>query len=257
MSRVHFSPRSLTIGFVLTAILVVVFTLAVAAQDPNNGEQVAPEAEQVGPVLESAGTVEEELTNDPAQAQHQTDPLSNGESGTTSGEVTVVEEVELLDAPESPDLLQYFTRYSANVFVPYDDDMTYNYYGGGCRYRTGGTAFMDHTLQLPEGAEIDYLRIYFYDNDASNDANSILFAYDDVGNYIQIAQAYSSGTPGWSSAGSGFFSYIVDNLNQSLSLRLGFGSGSNSNLVICSVRIRYQYTLALRSMPLILKEATP
>ena len=135
--------------------------------------------------------------------------------------------------------------------------MTYNYFGAGCTYRTSGTSFTEHDLQLPQGAEIDYLRIYYYDNDASNNANAYLFAYDGAGNFTEIASVGSSGTPGQSSTGSGFFSYFVDNVGAGLSLRLNYGNGSNSNLRICGVRLRYQYNISTVSLPLILNRTNP
>jgi hypothetical protein len=252
MSHVRFSGRSLSVGLVLTVILVVAFTLGATAQDRGNGEPVSAAPASVG-----LGPAEEEAVSARVQAQPQSSLPANGEAGTVHGKVTVVEEVELLPGPPTPNLAQYFTRYSADVFVPYDDDLTYNYGGAGCVYRTGGTYYADHTLQLPDGAEIDYLRIYFYDNDASNDASASLYEFDGQGGLTQIAYVYSSGTPGWSSVGSGFFSYFVDNTNQALALRLNYSGGSDGNLMICGVRLRYQYNLSTHSLPLILKQAHP
>lgn len=250
MSKMHLSSRRLITGIAFTIILVVIFTLAAAAQEPaKDGEPAVS-----GMDLAQTGSLEEEQVTG-VDVQLQAGQTGNGEAGNLPGEVTAVEEIELLDQPESPDLVQLFARYSANVFVPYDDDMTYVYGGGGCRYRTGGTAWTDHTLQLPQGAEIDYLRIYFYDNDAANNASAFLFSFDDTGGYTQIATAESTGTPGWSSMGSGFFSYFVDNINQSLSLRLSYGGGTTGSLQICAVRLRYQYTSALRALPLILRDS--
>jgi hypothetical protein len=48
-----------------------------------------------------------------------------------------------------------------------------------------------------------------------------------------------SGTPGFSSAGSGFFSHIVDNIGEALAVRISFGSATTSALAICGVRLRY------------------
>ena len=47
------------------------------------------------------------------------------------------------------------------------------------------------------------------------------------------------GTPGFSSAGSGFFSHIVNNTGEALGLRLALGGATTSALEICGVRLRY------------------
>jgi hypothetical protein len=201
----------------LVVILGATMTFAASAQGPINGEPDNPV------------------------------PQAASAPGTT----TVVKEVEVLAEPAAPNAL-WFKFYTANTFVPYDDNMTYSYYGAGCTYRTGGTAFTEHDLQLPQGAVIDYLRIYYYDNDAANNAAAFLFAYDGAGNYTQLASVASTGVPGQSDTGSGFFSHPVDNVSEGLSIRLSFGNATTSNLRICGVRLRYQYTIATTSLPLIL-----
>jgi hypothetical protein len=173
-------------------------------------------------------------------------------------QVTVVEEVELLPDPSALDATLYYKFISANTFVPYDDDMTYTYSSGGCMYRNGGGNYTEHTLQLPQGAEIDYLRVYFWDNDATHNATAYLFAYDGKGGTSTIASVSSSGqADSYRSEGSGYFSHIVDNLGEALSLSLYYGGATTSDLKICGVRIRYQYTLSVTDLPMILNGAGP
>ena len=178
------------------------------------------------------------------------------EAAIPSDKITVVEEIELLPDPTAPNQTIYFKFISANTFVPFDDDMTYTYWGSGCLYRTGGASWTDHTLQLPQGAEIDYLRIFFYDNDAANDAQAYLFAYDGLGGGTELATVTSTGAPGQSSAGSGYFSHFVDNSTEALSLSLRYG-GLDSTLRICGVRIRYQYDISIVTLPVILNQTNP
>jgi len=174
MFRFHVSRGTLVIGLVLTAMLVTTMTLVVAAQGPDNGEP--------------AGLA-------PESAQGKGSRVGEDQAGSVPGTITVVQEVEVQSAPASPNASLWFKFYTANTFVPYDDDMTYDYAGGGCTYRTGGTSFSTHDLQLPQGAEIDYLRIYYYDNDAVSNASAFLYAYDGYGNFTEIASVESSGTP--------------------------------------------------------------
>ena len=179
------------------------------------------------------------------------------EAASPSDKITVIEEIELLPDPTAPNQTIYFKFISANTFVPFDDDMTYTYWGSGCVYRTGGANWTEHTLQLPQGAEIDYLRIFFYDSDAANDAQAYLFAYDGLGGGTEIASVGSTGTPGQSSALSVPLSHVVDNRTEALSLRLDYGGATNDDLRICGVRVRYQYDISTVSLPVILNQTNP
>lgn len=132
-----------------------------------------------------------------------------------------------------------FVRSAATAFVQYNSTNTWGYGGSGCIYRTGGASFFDIDLQIPAGVELDFLRVYFNDTDAINDARSFLFSYDGAGSSSQIATAESTGTPGFSSAGSGFFSHIVDNTGEALAVRISFENATTSALEICGVRLRY------------------
>jgi len=131
----------------------------------------------------------------------------------------------------------YFTAVS--TFSPYDSSSTWVYQGAGCRSRSAGSPWYDHDLQIPDGSEIDFLRVFFYDNDSTNDVGAYLWSFDDAGDSDLIASAQGTGTPGFSSAGSGFFSHIVDTVNESLVVRVELESGSDGNLRACGVRLRY------------------
>ncbi len=135
-----------------------------------------------------------------------------------------------------------FHRIAGSNFTPRDSVATFSYLGGGCMHRDSnvGDSWFTHEVQLPHGAEIDFLRVLFYDNSATYDINSELWAFDGAGGTNLIAEADSSGTPGYSSEGSGFFSHIVDNLNESLVLVASIQGGVGSSLALCGVRIRYQ-----------------
>jgi hypothetical protein len=228
MSHPGFSLRNTVAGLALAALVIVALTLVVVAQDPDDRD------------TSGAGQPDDR------------------DAAVLPDQVTVIEEVELLPDPSAPDATLYFKFISANTFVPYDDDMTYVYSSGGCMSRTGGGNYTEHTLQLPEGAEIDYLRVYFWDNDATHNATAYLFAYDGKGHSTSIASVSSSGqAASYRSEGSGYFSHTVDNLNEALSLSLYYGGATTDDLKICGVRIRYQYTLSITDLPVILNGASP
>ena len=157
----------------------------------------------------------------------------------------------IIRAMPEPTAGQEFVRIAGSTFTPRDSTTTFSYSGGGCMQRNSnvGDSWFTHELQLPEGALIDFLRVYFYDNSASYDIFSELWAFDGAGGTTLIAEADSSGTPGYSSAGSDFFAHVVDNINQSLVLVASIQAGVGSALQLCGVRIRYQLPENLSAAP--------
>jgi hypothetical protein len=206
MERINRLIRLIITPIALILLLSLSLISIAGAAGPDNGEPVAAQSGFAAP----AETFIEELAPD---------------SGATAAAST-----------------QKFMFVSASGFTPLDDDMTYNYFTAGCMYRTGGSSFSEYAVQLPQGAIVDYLRVYYYDNDATYNATAFLFSFDGAGNYTEIASAASTGTPGQSSTGSGFVAHTVDNVDGSLELRLSYGGATTSNLRICGVRIRYQYS---------------
>lgn len=133
-----------------------------------------------------------------------------------------------------------FMSIAATTLSPYNSSYSYDYSGAGCRYNDGpGTAYSDIDIQVPNGSIIDYLRVYYIDNDAVNDVDALLYEFDGGGSFRQIADARGSGTPGAGSAGSGLFHHMVDNANHSLVVRIA-NHGTDSSLAACRVRLRLQ-----------------
>jgi hypothetical protein len=166
----------------------------------------------------------------------------NGEPVRVMDRITEVERPEFERQPQVPSLLEAYMRYSADTFVPYDSSMTWGYAGAGCVYRTGGAKQMNQNIQLPQGAQLDHVRLYFYDNDTVNDAALTLLAFDGLGGAKTLLNISSAGAPGQSSVGW-FVSpaHQVDNEIESLSLRINFQDATTNSLQICGVQIRYQY----------------
>jgi hypothetical protein len=217
MSQMRFSPRSVLIGLALTATLTIALTLVVVAQQTDDGESVIFRTET------------------PVQA----------------------EGVQPVPDPAAPDATSYFLFLSANTFVPYDDDMNYEYGGSGCVYRVSGASFMEHSVELPQGAEISQVRLYFNDSNVVYNAEVQLWAFPGDGTNAKLVDLETAGTPGQDYLDSAPFSHRVDNSAEALSVRLDFQQSGDDLLEICGVRIRYQYTPSITSLPLILNGAGP
>ena len=138
--------------------------------------------------------------------------------------------------------VQTFLRASGSNFMARDSKTAFSYSNGGCVQRdsTAGDGWFTLDLQIPNGSVIDYMRAYYFDNDASIDVNTELWAFDGEGGTTLIAEADSMGSPGFGSAGSDFFSYVVNTGGESLAVLAYIPGGAGSNLKFCGIRIRYQ-----------------
>jgi hypothetical protein len=143
----------------------------------------------------------------------------------------------LEEETRAPAATEYW-RAPASAFVQYDDANAWTYYNGGCIHRTGGSNYFDIDLQLPDAATITYLRVYFYDTDATYDASALIWSFDGAGNSTLLATVSSAGTPGQSTAGTSV-SHVVNNVNEALSVRIDFNGASTSSVRICGVRVQY------------------
>jgi hypothetical protein len=166
------------------------------------------------------------------------------------------EEVELTEGLE-PDAAIFFRRIAGMNFHPLSSNLTYNSTPGGCLYQTGSAGYFASDIQVPDGATIDYLRVYFYDVDGGSDAVAELYAYDGAGNSTLIASAAGSGTPAYGSAVSEPFSHPVDNTGEALAVVLDFQGANSDALKICGIRLRYQIHFSQINLPLVLRQAQP
>lgn len=239
-------------ALLIVLILVVLAGATVWAQ--GGGED--PEGGRVSPIDGAAGSDDIEVTTLPDGPVSRVPVDPEGQQlDTTQAQSSVVEEVELT-ARNSADAAAVilFERIAGANFHPREATTTHQYSGAGCVSRTASSGFLVSDLQLPDGAEIDFLRLYFDDTSDANEAHAWLYAYDGLGGFTQVAAVSSSGAPGHSSAGSGFFSHTVDNTAEALGLVIGFDSASDSSVAVCGVRVRYSVPFSQSTLPLIMKQ---
>ncbi len=160
-----------------------------------------------------------------------------------------VEEAEALADTQAP-TATYFKHYPGTAFQPRDSDTGYDYFGNGC-ISSQGAAYFILNMQLPPGAEIDFVRLYFYDTSTA-DARLYLTWYDSAGNYSDVVYVDSSGTSGYGSAGA-FTSYTVDPITQSINL-VWRPNTPGASMALCGARIRYQAPFSASFLPAVLNE---
>lgn len=141
----------------------------------------------------------------------------------------------------------YFKRYPGVAFQPRDSDTGYDYFGNGC-ISSKGSDYFTVDLQLPTGAVIDFIRLYYYDASSAN-ARMYLSTYDAAGSYTDVDYVDSSGTGGYGSAGI-FTNYTVDPITEAVVL-VWRPNTTGATMALCGARVRFQATFGLAFLPLI------
>ena len=123
---------------------------------------------------------------------------------------------------------------AGSAFTPRNSSATITYPGGGCTNSSGDWVLT--SLELPEGAEVLGLRLYYYNNGASGSVAGALTSYTGAGGSTDLILGSSTGSTGYSSE---YFpaasSLVIDNGGQSYAL---LGS-AGVNLRLCGIRVFY------------------
>lgn len=237
--------------FVFTALIAIslVFSIGqVLADSPSSSE---PE-----PAVLNDAVRNSEL--DPEVSALQTEVPAADASVDSEGNPTTVlstnAQKELVEETLTPEESQastvtYFKRYAGAAFQPRGSDTGYDYFGSGCISSKGSDYFV-LDLQLPADAEIDFVRLYYYDASTAN-ARLYLTTYNGQGGYSDVVYVDSSGSSGYGSAGTST-SYVVDPVNQAVSL-VWRPNTVGSSMALCGARIRYQIPIGAAFLTVISK----
>ena len=147
-------------------------------------------------------------------------------------------ESELADAPEA----QSWWRVVGSTLKPRVNDVSYATSGsGGCVYVTAGNAstVWNTPLWIPDGATVQYLRIYVDDTSASN-LTGWFTIYDLFGNIVDEWSASSSGTPGQTWFDSADINHVIDYNAYSYVVNMR-PVGTGSTLQFCGARVFYDF----------------
>ena len=115
-----------------------------------------------------------------------------------------------------------------------------DYSSGGCLYQYGGDHLNTYNIHLdiPSGARIEYLRIYYYDTN-SEDSIAWITRYDGNGNMEDISYVESDGSVGFGTKLSAYLGHIVNNTSYSYVLnRRPYVNGVTMKL--CGLRVAYR-----------------
>jgi hypothetical protein len=134
-----------------------------------------------------------------------------------------------------------------------DYTMQQVYQPGACISVLGtGNQFLNISLQLPDGARIDYLRLYYYDTDATYNGAASIRKYDGYGVTSMLANVSSTGTAGYGTTLSAYVGHVVDNASGGYVLNWLPGV-TGSGMRLCGLRIAYRLPTVPTYLPLVFR----
>jgi hypothetical protein len=144
-----------------------------------------------------------------------------------------------------------YVTLSSFSFVPYNPAATYSYGGSALLYTGGGTAYFVAPLNLPHGATINQVTMYYLDNDATNNFSIVLLRYSmttHLGSTLASVSSSGASSLFLNNSTSTIQNPVVDLASNSYYLQLQFPS--SSLLAFEGVRVDYGYGV---SLPAIIK----
>lgn len=126
---------------------------------------------------------------------------------------------------------------------------------GGCVYAASGDQWevFNTAVYLPQGSTVKYIRMYFYDSNATYNAYAWFTAYDMDGSIAAEWNVQSTGSAGAGSATSAEFTHVVNYELYSYVVNWRpYELGSDMQL--CGFRIYYKTPPGYSYLPLVVKE---
>jgi len=128
----------------------------------------------------------------------------------------------------------FYLFVAGSAFTPRTSAQSVTYPGAGCSTSTNG---ITTSLQLPDGAEVQGVRLFYYNNGTPGSAVGLfLTAYTGVGGINDLLTGTSTQTTGYTSE---FFAapsaLVIDNANQSYVLTATMGA----SVRFCGIRVFY------------------
>jgi len=182
-----------------------------------------------GEVIQSSGVIE------PSEGESdlETLPLVPGLEGERPDEIGALE-------PQSePQWTDFYYDFSAGATLRPRASLTnWEYDSGGCIHPSKGYDLFTLPLDLPQGASIDYLRLYFYDTSTTANGTAFITIYDGAGGIDDLISVSSVGSAGYGYAVSDYVNHVVDNVNYAYVLNYSSGTPSSS-VRLCGLRVMY------------------
>ena len=141
--------------------------------------------------------------------------------------------------PDSVDGLgNQYLRIAGSSFVPRHAVTDAIFAGAGCIRPSVAGAIFTADLQLPDGAVVNYVRTYYYNDGVSAGISTHLTDFDGLGGTVQHTDFTTSTSTGYASTLSPPVALTITPMTHSYSMVVVINSTS-TNLRFCGVRIQY------------------
>lgn len=174
-----------------------------------------------------------------AQAQsmeaHSTEPAS-----------AVVQGAPFFDDTTGPDSAPEGTRFgylriAGSSFAPRDATKPANYSSAGCITASANGSIYSADIQLPNDADVRYVRTYYYNNAVASGINTFFTDYDANGAYTEHTTFLTPpNRTGYGDTLSPQLAVTINTAAKSYAMIVNIGA-ANPNLRFCGVRIQYFY----------------
>lgn len=122
---------------------------------------------------------------------------------------------------------------SGSAFTPRTSSQTVTYPGGGCLYSDD---YVNTSLELPDGAVIQGIRLYYYNTDPTRNVNIVLNTFTGAGAFTNLLDAPSTSSGGFTDEYFVLSSPTTVNYStRSYVLVAGTGTGTR----LCGMRVFY------------------
>jgi len=229
------SNRHITIIAVLMlfiALTIVGVTLAQQAAPPTEPDAIrAPALNNIAPTYDSA---------------------------TSTGLAPDENPPDGVRAPNAPSQTFHYYTVSGATMRGRSSNINYTYDSSGCIHLTSGSGLnliVNTELQLPDNAEIKYLRVIYQDTSGSGSVAGYITRYGPGldANDLVTAASTSGFAGGYGFVVSQEITETVNNASYAYTL-IGFPSSASGNLRICGLRVAYYLSTSSTFVPTVLKE---
>lgn len=148
-----------------------------------------------------------------------------------------------LDGPDSINAVSatsVYLRIAGSSFVPRNASAPAEYTSAGCIRATAAGGIYAADVQLPAGADVRYVRTYFYNNGTASNISTFFTEFDGAGALTQHTTFPTTTNTGYDSTLSPALAVTVDPGNKSYIMAVNIGA-ADTNLRFCGVRIQYFY----------------
>jgi hypothetical protein len=234
----------------LVVLAMIMAVTVVSARPP--AQEASEDPEQLAQTTPSSWRVDDVIGDDPDErGYHGPQPAAVGGDFAASEDAAAdAPDWEALMAGPQPDKPGYgeargpewtdfyYAFVAGSSLRPRDSSSGWRYPGVGCVYINNGNQLMTVDLNIPTGARIDYLRLYYRDTSASN-STAWITNYDGAGAFTDLTNVASTGNSGYGTTLSPLVSHVVNNASRSYSLNWQ-ANQTGTSMQLCGLRVAYR-----------------